>query len=161
LLRVTGGGAGVVDRQPREYTDSQGKKWIYNPHTGNYQRLDQSGYEAMIDPDTGEVVPGMGVFNGRPVRLPQAKDAPVLSPDKLLASYERELKALDSPLNWANTTPEERAEIREALQRKIDQVRSGGKAQPADNGRRPATPRGAGNYDFNFNPDTRTLSRPK
>lgn len=60
------------------------------------------------------------------------KDKTKLTPAELIRSYETELKQLDNPLSWAETTPEQRADLRKQLRERIDATRkNGGDSAPA------------------------------
>lgn len=65
--------AEVADNAPKEFNDSVGNAWIYNPRTGNYQRRDVAGFQQAVD-ETGAPVPGLGTLGGKVVKVPIAKD---------------------------------------------------------------------------------------
>lgn len=61
------------------------------------------------------------------------KDRSTLTPKDLLASYQADLKSLDNPMNWGDSTPEERAAHRATLNAKITALRepsAAGTGQP-------------------------------
>jgi hypothetical protein len=54
-----------------------------------------------------------------------------LAPKDLLKSYQDELTALNNPMNWSGTTPEDRAGHRAELTGKIEQLRGNATGAPA------------------------------